>query len=117
MRWSNFGSRKPEYNSLADLPWWQVFQDPVLQGLIRTALTNNYDLQQAVARMEEARYQASAASSAFFPQINYGADAGRGRNAYYNSPANLNGVTKKFRHRQFERILGDSFLGPHPPFH
>jgi len=81
-------------NSLADLPWWQVFQDPMLQGLIRTALTNNYDLQQAVARVEQARYQASAASSAFFPQINYGADAGRGRNAYYNSPANLNGATK-----------------------
>ena len=33
--------------SYADLPWWQVFQDSVLQELIRTALKQNYDLQLA----------------------------------------------------------------------
>jgi outer membrane protein, multidrug efflux system len=80
-------------NSIANLPWWQVFQDPTLQGLIRTALTNNYDLKQAAARVEEARWQASAANSGFFPQINYIGDAGRGQNAYFNSPASLNGKT------------------------
>ena len=78
-------------NSLADLPWWQVFQDPVLQDLIRVALTNNYDLKQAVARVEQARYQSQAANSAFFPQIGYSGDVGRGKNALYNSPATLNG--------------------------
>ncbi len=31
--------------SFADLRWWQVFQDPQLQELIRTALKENYDLQ------------------------------------------------------------------------
>ena len=81
-------------NSLADLPWWQVFEDPTLQDLIRTALTNNYDLKQAVARVEQARFQSVAAQGAFFPQIGYGGDAGRGRNALYNSPAGLNGETK-----------------------
>jgi len=74
-------------NSLADLPWWQVFQDPILQDLIRTALTNNYDLKQAVARVEQARNQAIAARSAFFPQIGYSGNVGRGRNAFYNSPS------------------------------
>lgn len=74
-------------NSLGDLPWWQVFQDPVLQGLIGTAITNNYDLKQAVARVEQARNQAVAAKSAFFPQVGYGGDVGRGRNALYNAPA------------------------------
>ena len=33
--------------SYADLPWWQVFQDPKLQELIRLALKQNYDLQLA----------------------------------------------------------------------
>ena len=33
--------------SFADLPWWQVFQDPKLQELIRAALKQNYDLQLA----------------------------------------------------------------------
>ena len=54
-------------NSLADLPWWEVFKDPMLQDLIRTALTNNYDLKQAVARVEQARNQVIVARSAFFP--------------------------------------------------
>jgi multidrug efflux system outer membrane protein len=87
-------SENQKTNSLADLPWWQVFQDPVLQGLIRTALTNNYDLKQAVARVEQARYQSVAANGAFLPQIDYAGNAGRGRNALYNSPADLNGATR-----------------------
>ena len=33
--------------SFADLPWWQVFHDPQLQELIRTAVKQNYDLQLA----------------------------------------------------------------------
>src|SRR4029077_12777775 len=36
--------------SYADLPWWQVFEDPQLQELIRTALKQNYDLQIATER-------------------------------------------------------------------
>ena len=32
------GQPQPELDSLADLPWWQMFQDPALQGLINTAL-------------------------------------------------------------------------------
>ena len=80
-------------NSFADLGWWQVFQDPQLQNLIGTALTNNYDLKQAVARVEQARNQAVAVNSAFFPQIGYSGDIGRGQNALYNSPAGLNGGT------------------------
>ncbi len=80
-------------NSFADLGWWQVFQDQQLQNLIGTALTNNYDLKHAVARVEQARNQAAAANSAFFPQIGYNGDIGRGQNALYNSPAGLNGGT------------------------
>src|SRR3974390_1490788 len=42
-------------NSLADLPWWGVFKDPVLQDLVRVALTNNYDLRITLARVDQAR--------------------------------------------------------------
>lgn len=80
-------------NSLADLPWRNVFPDPKLQELINTALTNNYNLQQAVALVEAARYAAIAARSPLYPQIGYGGDVGRGRNTLYNSPAVLNGET------------------------
>src|SRR4051794_6868930 len=55
--------------SLADSPWWQVFDDPALQTLIREAVTNNLDLQLAVARVEEARARAGIAKSFFYPQV------------------------------------------------
>src|SRR5262249_49610797 len=79
-------------NSLADLGWAQVFRDPTLQELITIALTNNYDLKQAAARVEQARNVAVAARAPLFPQIGYGGDIGRGRNATFNIPA-ANGGT------------------------
>jgi outer membrane protein, multidrug efflux system len=73
-------------NSLADLPWWQVFKDPVLQELIGTALTNNYDLMQAVARVEQARQIALATRAQLFPQVGYNGAVGRGQNSLLNTP-------------------------------
>src|SRR5271154_2219636 len=55
--------------SYADLPWWQVFQDPQLQELIRTALKQNYDLQIATERINAARAQVAITRSALFPQV------------------------------------------------
>jgi outer membrane protein, multidrug efflux system len=55
--------------SFADLPWWQVFHDPQLQDLIRTALKQNYDLQLAVERVNAARAQVGIARSNEFPQV------------------------------------------------
>jgi len=73
-------------NSFADLHWWEVFKDPTLSQLIRTAVTNNYDLRQAVARVERARSMAIAARAPLLPKIGYGGGVGRGRNALFNSP-------------------------------
>ena len=86
-------------NSLAELPWWEVFKDPTLQDLIRTATTNNYDLKQAVARVEQARNLATVAAAPLFPQIGYNGAVGRGRNAAFNAPAptssqSASGVTR-----------------------
>jgi multidrug efflux system outer membrane protein len=80
-------------NSLGDLYWWEVFQDAVLQDLIHTVLTNNYNLKQAVARVEQARQQAVVARAPLFPQIGYGGAIGRGRNTLVNTPSPLNGAT------------------------
>jgi multidrug efflux system outer membrane protein len=55
--------------SFADLPWWQVFHDPQLQDLIRTALKQNYDLQLAIERVTAARAQVGIARSNQFPQV------------------------------------------------
>ncbi|HTQ25625.1 MAG TPA: TolC family protein [Candidatus Binataceae bacterium] len=66
-----------EANSLADLPWWQVFNDRALQNLIVTALEHNYDLQLAANRVEQARALVGVAASQLYPQIGYQAFAGR----------------------------------------
>jgi multidrug efflux system outer membrane protein len=55
--------------SLADVPWWQVFEDPVLQALIREALANNLDLRAAAARVERFRAEARVAKSFLYPQV------------------------------------------------
>jgi multidrug efflux system outer membrane protein len=80
-------------NSIGDLPWWEVFKDPALQDLIYAALTNNYDIKQAVARVEQARQQVTVARSPLFPQVGYSGDIGRGKNALFNVPTPQNGVT------------------------
>ena len=58
-----------EANSIADLPWWKLFNDKSLQGLITQAMANNYDLQAAVARIDQARAQVGIARSELFPQV------------------------------------------------
>ena len=55
--------------SYADLPWWQVFQDPKLQELIRSALKQNYDVQLAAERINAARAQVTITRSSLFPQV------------------------------------------------
>jgi multidrug efflux system outer membrane protein len=55
--------------SFADLLWWEVFQDPVLQDLIRKTLEHNYDLQLATERIAAARSQLTITRSAEYPQL------------------------------------------------
>ncbi len=64
----------PQAASLADLKWFEVFHDQQLQSLIRTALAQNYDLREAVARVEEARASLGATRSNQFPQVSASGD-------------------------------------------
>jgi outer membrane protein, multidrug efflux system len=66
---SNDPQLQTQTASFADLPWWQVFQDPKLQELIRTALKQNYDLQNATERINASRAQVAVARSSLFPQV------------------------------------------------
>ena len=63
--------------SLADLPWWDVFADPALQGLVREALENNYDLKTAIARIQQFRAQVGVAASDLYPHVGYDGSASR----------------------------------------
>lgn len=49
--------------------WWNVFGDPALDPLQRTAAAGNLDLQAALARVEQARATARIARSDFYPAL------------------------------------------------
>jgi len=57
--------------SAADQGWWELFKDPVLQGLIHDALQSNYDLQLAVSRVEQERALLGVTRSQYYPQVAY----------------------------------------------
>jgi multidrug efflux system outer membrane protein len=77
----------------AELAWWEVYKDDALQALIREALTNNYDLSIAMARVEQARALAMQAHSQFFPSVTYNGNVSRGRNYVLGSGFPNGGAT------------------------
>src|SRR5580700_77669 len=79
--------------SYADLPWWQVFTDPVLQDLIRTALKQNYDLQTATERIIAARGQLAVTRSSLFPQVSGDGNFTGGKEQNFQSISNFLALT------------------------
>src|SRR5216117_1019639 len=72
--------------SIANRPWWEIYRDDSLKGLIETALRNNYDLRIAVSRIEQARAIAVQTRAQFLPQIGYEGEAARGKNSALGNP-------------------------------
>jgi len=58
--------------SLGDAKWFDVFQDPELQSLIRTALQNNYDVRIAATRVLAAQAQLGITRANQLPTLNAG---------------------------------------------
>ena len=73
------GQAMAEAASFADAPWWEAFQDPGLQALIREALQRNYDVAIAAARVQEARANVSIARSDLYPSFDYRGSASRSK--------------------------------------
>jgi outer membrane protein, multidrug efflux system len=64
-----------DHASLADLKWFEVFKDEQLQQLLRAALKNNYDIREAVARVDQARAAVGITRADQFPTIGASASA------------------------------------------
>ena len=75
--------------SFADLPWWQVFQDPQLQDLIRTALKQNYDMQLATERINSERAQLAITRSSLFPQVQGNGNFAGGKESNFQTKYNF----------------------------
>ncbi|HKX33626.1 MAG TPA: efflux transporter outer membrane subunit [Blastocatellia bacterium] len=83
---------QPDPQSLADARWFEVFKDHQLQQLVREALANNYDLREAVARVEAARASYGITRSDQLPTVAGSAEVTTeriSRNGSFNLPVSF----------------------------
>src|SRR5258706_14998522 len=71
--------------------WWQVFNDPVLDGLMEQVSVSNQDLKAAEARYTQARAAGRSARSGFLPTLNLTSGVSRSRAAGNTSGASPSG--------------------------
>ena len=94
-------------NSLGDLSWWDVYDDPQLKAYINEALTNSWDIKIAAARVLEAEASAQIVRSQFFPSISAGGDILTARNSQKGPIPIPEGV-------KAQRSFGEAFLSMSP---
>jgi multidrug efflux system outer membrane protein len=83
-------------DSVADAGWWQVYQDPVLQSLIRAGLANNLDVRIAAARIDQARAALGSTRLQQLPQVSATAGATRQRTSLYELPPGIPALSDSF---------------------
>jgi multidrug efflux system outer membrane protein len=66
---------KTDAASFGDQKWWDAFQDEALRDLIRTALTQNYDVRIAAERILQARAQLGITRADQLPSVEAGVSA------------------------------------------
>ena len=87
-----------EGESFANMPWWGLFHDPVLQDLIRVSLEENQDLGIATSRIEEFRATLGVTRADQFPSVDISATGAQARNSENVFPGNLvDGTVENYR--------------------
>ncbi len=86
-------STLPAGQPFAELQWSAVFQDEVLQGLIKEALTNNYDVRIAAARILEAGAVLGITRANQFPQVDLGGSLGNTRTQPFQGNSTLGSIS------------------------
>jgi multidrug efflux system outer membrane protein len=61
--------------------WWRLYDDPILNDLVATALSENLDVVAAVAKIEEFDADLREANAALFPELDLGGTAARSRSS------------------------------------
>lgn len=91
-------ARSPNMPSADLVDWWRSFDDPLLTSLVERALAENLDLQQAVARVSQARAALKGANAALLPSGQLSGQAGE---AYQSLETPIGRIGSAFP--QFER--------------
>ena len=95
--------QKPDYSSpekfrfdstatdtVVNLQWWKLFNDPILDTLITTALKENKDVLVAAARIEAARVNVGYTNADQFPTLSYNVGAASGNYVGTKLPSSSN---------------------------
>ena len=94
----NYVQAVEEGESFANMPWWELFQDPVLQDLIRISLEENQDLGIAISRIEEFRATLGITRADQFPSVDISATGAQARNSENVFPGGLvDGKVENYR--------------------
>jgi hypothetical protein len=96
-----FSTTEAQAESLADVPWWGVVKDPVLQKIVREAIAGNLDLRVATARVAEARAQYGIARSFLLPQVGVGAGYSAQQASRLSEPPQGTAAAKTYQNWSF----------------
>lgn len=69
------GSAGPSHSD----DWWTVFNDPILTELMKRSVNNNLNLQQAMAKLREARARSGISRAGGSPTLDFGAATTRSK--------------------------------------
>lgn len=83
-----------ETDSIINLKWWELFEDPILDTLIVTALRENKNALIAASRIEQARANVGFTKADMGPKV--GVNAGATRGNYVNGLGHLSSTTNNF---------------------
>ena len=75
------GADAKNYNVFTQQNWWTMFGDEVLNQMEDTALKYNWDLQAAIARVDQARAEVTIAGANQLPSLSAGGTTGREGNS------------------------------------
>ncbi len=107
-----YSSQEGSTVSSASVNWRDFFKDPLLAGLIDTALDGNYDLALAVQRVEIARAQVTQAKGQLLPQVTLNTSAAIRRYGRYTMDGAGNISTEMTPGKIVPVDLPDYYLAP-----
>ena len=73
-----FNNDSMAVDTLVNLKWWEIFNDPILDTLVITALQQNKNVNIAISRIEESRANLGFTKADLYPRIDIQGSATRG---------------------------------------
>lgn len=108
---ASFQNQKHTTSSIAGINWRQYFADAHLLKLIDTALSNNFDLQTALQRIEISRSSVKLANGALLPQVSFNVGGGVRKYGLYTMDGAGNATTDITPGQTVPVNLPDMYIG------